>query len=245
MTKLVTECQVSLLDSTQTGDDLVYNAARQSMDRSADLYDKDRNRKLGITLASHNHVIPFAHASVSLRVSAPIFVARQLDKTRVGMVWSEESRRYIEKDPEIFVFDKLRMGSKSIKQGSLQDTFVDVDYISMMEPHLKESLRLYHELLDAGVCREQARAHLPQNMMINFVWTGSLLGWCRLFTLRLKPDAQKETRDCVGKIKEVVQSVFPESVEIHEKVDRIKAHLLKGFPSSSEFDKYLEDNPDA
>ena len=71
------------------GNDLtVVNAARVSMDKfHYKLEPNDEN--LIRYLAENNHWSPFAHAMLQVRIKAPIFVARQLVKHQVGLVWNE------------------------------------------------------------------------------------------------------------------------------------------------------------
>ena len=83
--------KVELID--QMGTDLsVVNAARVSYSKTKDVCD-DKDEKLIKYLATHEHWSPFAHASMQFRIKAPIFVARQLVKHQVGLVWNEVSRR--------------------------------------------------------------------------------------------------------------------------------------------------------
>ena len=104
--------KVDLID--KMGSDLtVVNAARVSFAKKSD-WDhsipfaegnelKDSDAKLIKYLAKHNHWSPFAHASLQFRVKAPIFVARQLVKHQVGLVWNEISRRYVDSEPEFYI----------------------------------------------------------------------------------------------------------------------------------------------
>ena len=96
---------VILLD--KMGTDLsVVNAARVSYSKEKlELDGKDE--KLIKYLAEHEHWSPFAHASMQFRIKAPIFVARQLVKHQVGLVWNEVSRRYVDFPPELYKPDAL------------------------------------------------------------------------------------------------------------------------------------------
>lgn len=196
------------------GDDLVVaNAARVSFGKRKEVFD-EKDTKLIRFLARENHIIPFAHPHVSFHFKAPIFVARQLAKHQVGFSWSEVSRRYVKDEPELYIPPKLRKGSQDIKQGSLDEK---------VDKHTKQLLTFceiadnavqgYYKMLEAGVCPEQARAILPQNVYTEWVWTGSLLGWSRVWGLRVKPDAQRETREIVEKIGPTMQKLFPVSWE--------------------------------
>lgn len=178
----------------------------------------ERDAKLIKYLADHNHWSPFAHTSVQLRVKAPIFVARQLVKHQVGGVWNEVSRRYVDSEPEFWFPDVWRGRPEgSMKQGSsgvvdLQ-THKNQNLYSFVLPTdaVAQSLRCYEQLLEAGVAPEQARMILPQNMMTEWYWTGSLMFWCRVCRERLAPGAQLETRQVAEQIAEKVAPLFPVS----------------------------------
>ncbi len=68
----------------------------------------------------------------------------------------------------------------------------------MIEYSVKEFCQdAYKKLINLGVSKEQARTILPLNLNTTFIWTGSLLAFMHMCTLRLKPDAQAETRAVV------------------------------------------------
>ena len=96
----MSKMQAELID--RMGDDLtVVNSARVSFQTvSTEL--KERDKKLIKYLASHDHWTPFAHVQLSFRVKAPIFIARQMVKHQVGLVWNEVSRRYVDSEPEFY-----------------------------------------------------------------------------------------------------------------------------------------------
>ena len=85
------------------GSDLtVVNAARVSFAMESEEFGS-RDKKLIKYLAKHNHWTPFGHVQVQFRVKAPVFVARQLVKHQVGLVWNEVSRRYVDFTPTFHV----------------------------------------------------------------------------------------------------------------------------------------------
>lgn len=173
---------------------------------------KEKDARLLKYLATHRHEMPFAHPHVSFHFKAPIFVARQLAKHQVGMVWSEISRRYVKELPELYWPKEWRAGSADIKQGSTDDV-VPLEYLDearIMGSALR-AIDAYTRLLEAGVCAEQARMVLPTNMYTEWHWTGSLLAWARVWGLRVKPDAQRETRALVEKIGPKMTELFPVS----------------------------------
>jgi thymidylate synthase (FAD) len=186
--------EVSLLD-TMGSDDGVANAARVSFAKDATNFTDEQNDKLIKYLAKHNHWSPFAHTSLQFRIKAPIFVARQLGKHQVGLVWNEVSRRYVDFEPEFYMPPTLRLKAANVKQGSSEDTLGLDDWRYMEAEFIVKSCKsLYNQLLNADVCAEQARMFLPQNMMTEWIWTGSLMAFARVCQLRLDSHTQYETR---------------------------------------------------
>jgi thymidylate synthase (FAD) len=193
------------------GTDLsVVNAARVSFGKQTKEWRIGKDDRLLAFLARHKHELPFAHPHVSLHFKAPIFVARQLAKHQVGFVWSEISRRYVKGDPELYWPHKWRKAAADVKQGSSDEEFTDPFGITNRALTTARALVWdYKRLTQEGLCAEQARMILPQNMYTEWHWTGSLLGWSRVWNLRVKPDAQAETREIVEKIGPIISKLYP------------------------------------
>ena len=182
------------------GTDLsVVNAARVSYAKIKNRLD-ETDTKLISYLAKHGHWSPFAHASLSFRIRAPIFVARQLVKHQVGLSWNEVSRRYVSYEPELYNIDEWRGKPLNSKQGS-SGTIELSDLAKLTYSKMMEGCKiLYDQLLSEGVAPEQARAVLPQSMMTEWLWSGTLYAFARVCNLRCKPDVQKETREVADRI---------------------------------------------
>jgi thymidylate synthase (FAD) len=148
---------------------------------------------------------PFGHAFASFHVKAPIFVARQLVKHKF-LRWNEISRRYVDSEPEFYVPDEWRGRSEDKKQGS--DGVVEVGKIGDISLTNKV---LYNSLLDRGVCPEQARMVLPQSMMTEWYWSGSLDALADMCNLRCTSDTQLETRLAANQICDSMKKLFPVS----------------------------------
>lgn len=208
----ITNQEVTYVD--HMGSDLsIVNAARVSFNKvSSTLTDGDK--KLISYLAKHNHWTPFGHASVSLRIKCPIFVARQLGKHQVGLVWNEVSRRYVDEEPEFYFPDQWRGRPVNAKQGSSNEVIsVEVTgmdyYENIPEDSVTIALEAYTRMIKRGVAPEQARMVLPQNTMTEFIWTGSLAAFCRVCKLRLDPHSQLETQEIAKGIGAVLEKLFP------------------------------------
>jgi thymidylate synthase (FAD) len=217
---------VELID--HMGSDLsVVNAARVSFakesewdivlhDDALDSWDtkevlSDRDQKLIKYLAKHNHWTPFGHCFASFRIKAPIFVARQLGKHQVGLVWNEVSRRYVDDVPEFYTPETWRARAPSVKQGSSEEAIKGVEPV--YENFIKDIYWLYNAMLSNGVCPEQARMVLPQSMYTEWVWSGSLAAWARVYNLRTDPHTQSETRTIAHAIGNELRSLYPYSWE--------------------------------
>ena len=207
------------------GSDLsVVNAARVSFDKESwwdedELFDyvlKPADARLIGYLASHGHWSPFAHTSISMRWKAPIFVARQLVKHQIGLTWNEVSRRYVKTEPELWWPEKWRKAAENVKQGSSDDDYFDGEWDAVLEDcklHSKKAVEDYSKLIEQGMCPEQARMFLPQNTMTEWIWTGSLYAWVRVWKQRTYPTAQAETRELVRQIEPIIKQHFPVSWE--------------------------------
>lgn len=205
------------------GSDLsVVNAARVSFGKRVEEF-SDKDERLIKFLARENHWTPFAHTSITLHLKAPVFVARQLGKHQTGLVWNEVSRRYVDSTPEFFTPDGWRKRAENVKQGSSEEFVKDKPFgtafwvigenklSSRIERFYESVTDLYDELLEHGVCPEQARMVLPQSMYTEWYWTGNLYSFVNVYKLRTDEHTQKETRDIAHKIGEVVEPLFPVS----------------------------------
>lgn len=221
--KTVNRSTVDYLD--HLGSDLtIVNAARVSFDKESEWYFDDgcskmlqaKDFSLINYLARHNHWSPFAHTSIQLRVTAPIFVARQLVKHQVGGVWNEVSRRYVDDEPVFYFPGKWRKRAENVKQGSSDEEVDWTDFDNSedtvwYDSAVEKCLLAYNSLLKADVAPEQARMILPQNMMTSWYWTGSLMFFYRVWKQRSDSHAQMETQEVAKQIADVCEELFPVS----------------------------------
>ena len=201
------------------GSDLsVVNAARVSFGKKSEMVCTDlqvgtwelkpQDTKLIRYLAREKHISPFGHAFASFHVKAPVFVARQLVKHKF-LRWNEISRRYVDDEPEFYIPDSWRGRSADKKQGS--EGVVE----TTATPHHAYNAGMWHykQLLKDGVCPEQARMVLPQSMMTEWYWSGSLDAFADMCHLRCKSDTQLETQIVANYIDDKMQDLFPVSWE--------------------------------
>ena len=201
--------RVELVDSL--GSDLtVVNAARVSFNKHRDTW-QDSDERLIKYLAEHGHWTPFGHPQVQLRLTAPIFVARQLVKHQVGLVWNEVSRRYVDAEPMFYspMPGYWRGKPENAKQGSSGLLDIPLAMEKRVAQTAIECKHLYQELLEMGVAPEQARMVLPLSMYTEWYWTGSVSAFARICNLRMAPDAQEETREIARQIDMICAKLFP------------------------------------
>lgn len=171
------------------------------------------DEKLINYLAKHKHFSPFNHAFLSFRVKAPLFVARQLVKHKF-LPWNEVSRRYVDEEPEFYFPEYWRKKADNVKQGSSEEPANDQAQINYhIGNAVSQCVIDYREALAQGVCAEQARMILPQNMMTEWVWSGTLGAWCDMLVLRLDPHTQYESRIVAEKARDLIAPIFPVSLK--------------------------------
>jgi len=196
------------------GSDLtVVNAARVSFAKESQTFSA-QDEKLVVYLAKHNHISPFFHPQIRLRLKMPIFVAREWFRHTVGFARNEVSRRYVDSAPECWVPTpaEIRERDPKLKQGSKETPVVDSDFIhQLIKTHINVNVMVYEDLLERGVAPEIARCVLPQSMYTEFIETASLAAYARLYNLRTDPTAQKEIQEYASKLGQLLEPLFPVS----------------------------------
>ena len=215
-TMLGEKMQVKLID--KMGSDLsVVNAARVSFAKESEWEAIPEgghiegllslaDEKLIKYLAKHNHWSPFGHASMQFHIKAPIFVARQLVKHQVGLVWNEVSRRYVDDEPEFYTPKKWRLKADNKKQGSSDET---IEY--NIDGAIQFVTQTYNNLLREQVAPEMARMVLPQNLYTEWYWSGTLMAFARVCNLRCAKDTQWETQQIANQIDKFGEELFEHS----------------------------------
>jgi thymidylate synthase (FAD) len=187
-------------------DDFIVARAAKSYDRSVSSYSEARRKRIIYKMVEEQAWTPFAHAQVSLSFEAPYFVARQLGRHQIGMVWSEVSRRYVNKTPEFYVPWEWRD-----KSGDSIGT-EDFHNISRLYMSTIDTIgNLYKKLTEKyNITSEQARMILPMSTITRWDWTGSLVAWARVYSLR-NPNThtQSETQEYAEGIRDIIQPLFP------------------------------------
>lgn len=220
MFRTIEECDV-LLVQTMGDDSMPATAARVSFGKD-ELHSEvtAKDKKLINYLADHEHNSCFEHQTATFIVECPLFIRSQIHRHR-AFSYNEISRRYTEENINFWKPTTWREQSDDNKQAST-DGVVPEECISFHIPGGKEfnyesMIELiqdwYDNLLFMGVAREQARAVLPQSLLTRFYMTGSLRNFAHYFKLRLDEHAQYEARVIAQKQLDLLQKVWPVSIE--------------------------------
>lgn len=215
--------KVELVDSM--GSDLtIVNAARVSFGKQKESLD-DKDKKLIKYLASHKHTSTFEHNLITFRCKVPLFVRSQHHRHRTWS-YNEISRRYTEVDLCFYEPEKFRTQHESNRQASTENLinpnlnpFVErllpvPPYLASeaVKSHHEKSLQLYNTLLEKGVCREQARGILPQNLYTEYYATCNLNNLMKFIALRDHSGAQWEIQKLASGMREIASKIWPVAV---------------------------------
>ena len=209
------------------GDDLtIVNAARVSFGVNKNEVDK-RDRKLIKYLVKNRHTSTLEHNVVTFRFTVPLFVRGQHHRHRTWS-YNEISRRYTDMNIQFYTPKLFRTQHKSNRQASNIDEShnpmlqryspacsqpIPILASDLVKAHHKDSLKLFDDLLEAGVCREQARGVLPQNLYTQYYGTVNLNNLIKFIVLRDDDHAQWEIQKVAQACKKIATDLWPVAME--------------------------------
>ena len=212
------------------GTDLtIVNSARVSFGKEKVEVD-EKDKKLIEYLVRHKHTSTFEHNVVTFRFKVPLFVRSQHHRHRTWS-YNEISRRYTDINIEFYEPDSFRTQHKSNRQAST-NLLVNPDLnkpiasiiptspysaSNAVKDHNQRSLRLYNQLINNGVCREQARGVLPQNLYTEYYGTTNLSNLLKFIELRTHEGAQWEIQKVAEACLDIAKSLWPISIESYQK----------------------------
>ena len=202
---------IGLVDQMGTETSIV-NAARVSFGKLKNEMDA-RDAALVRYLIANHHTSPLEHVVFTFLVHCPLFVRSQWHRHRTWS-YNEISRRYTQEDLEFYVPEELREQAENDRQASQVAQHIDQAACrQLIDEQNRAALAVYEKLLDAGVCREQARGVLPQNMMTTFWGTVDLGNLIKFLELRDSEHAQYEIRVYAQAIKKLIRPILPHVAE--------------------------------
>ena len=199
---------IGLVDQMGT-ETTVVNAARVSFGKMRREMD-ERDVQLLRYLLENQHNTPLEHVVFTFLVHCPLFIRSQWHRHRTWS-YNEISRRYTEVDLQFYLPDTLRAQAASNRQASVQaDDTMDQELCrSLIQQQNAAALATYEKLLNLGVCREQARGVLPQNLMTTFWASVDLSNLLKFIELRASEHAQWEIREYAEAIKTLIKDSIP------------------------------------
>ena len=221
---------VSLVDHMGT-DLTIVNSARVSFgNQKTELDDKDR--RLIKFLVKHKHTSTFEHNVATFKFVVPLFVRSQHHRHRTWS-YNEISRRYTEKNMDFYLPSSFRTQHRSNRQASNPEELIDpgiweegwgqmskynMTMSELLEIKTKECLETFKTMLDKGVCREQARMILPQNLYTEYYGTCNLSNLLKFVDLRLHEGAQWEIQKVAEACLDIVSDLWPVAVGSYRRI---------------------------
>ncbi|MFH1644056.1 MAG: FAD-dependent thymidylate synthase, partial [bacterium] len=159
----------------------------------------------------HEHYSPFEHQSATFKIVLPLFVAREWMRHRTQS-YNEVSMRY-SADPvgKFYYPQKWRKQAQTNRQSSEGEVENPEKCTEILKHSYETSLSSYKQLLELGVCREQARSVVPVGNYTEFYATSNLRNWLHFYRLRINEAAQWEIRQYAKCIGEILTELWPQS----------------------------------
>lgn len=199
------------------GDDLtIVNSARVSFGVEKDELD-DKDKKLINYLIKHKHTSTLEHCTVTFRFTVPLFIRSQHHRHRTWS-YNEISRRYTEFGLQFYEPEEFRSQHESNRQASTDDMVDNAGASKLVKDHHQKCLELFQTLLDTGVCREQARGVLPQNLYTQYYGTANLGNLLKFIDLRIHEGAQWEIQQVAKAILKMLEELYPVTVASYQKI---------------------------
>jgi thymidylate synthase (FAD) len=209
------------------GEDItVVNSARVSFGvHKEEINEKDE--KLINYLIKHKHTSTLEHNIATFRIKVPLYVRSQHHRHRTWS-YNEISRRYTDANIEFYMPKEFRTQHKSNRQASnIEETInpllefktaacskpLNITASEAISRYHTESLKFFDDLLAAGVCREQARGVLPQNLYTEYYATANLNNILKFISLRTHNGAQWEIQRLADAMLNIINDLWPVTVK--------------------------------
>jgi thymidylate synthase (FAD) len=203
MAEVITENTISVLDhgfvrldDSMASDLSVVNGARVSFARHKTEMDESDEGLIRF-LMRDRHGTPFEHNAFRFHVRAPLFVAREWFRHRVGS-FNEFSMRYAKATDDFYVPEPEDVRSQVGKPGAYSFEPVDSELAERTREELQAlydaAYTTYTRLVEEGVARELARLAMPMGAYTEFYWTVNARSLMNFISLRAAETAQREIR---------------------------------------------------
>jgi len=223
--------RVDLVD--HMGSDLtIVNSARVSFGKHKEALDGKDERLINY-LVKHRHTSTFEHNIATFRFVVPLFVRSQHHRHRTWS-YNEISRRYTDVNIQFYEPEAFRTQHKSNRQASNAEELINPSLVhsrgrnlasALISDHHQESLKLFNSLIAAGVCREQARGVLPQNLYTEYYGTVNLNNLLKFIDLRTHEGAQWEIQKVAEACLEIAEVLWPVAVSSYRRAKKLRLRL--------------------
>ena len=200
---------VKLVTVTPKAEEMMGYVARVSNPKNQD------NPKVAGLLGyciKHGHWSVFEQAHMTLEIETTRGLAAQILRHR-SFTYQEFSQRYADSSmlAETIPLPELRRQDDKNRQNSIDDLdpFVVQDFELKMQRHFVEGMKIYKEMLDAGVAKECARFVLPLATPTKLYMTGSVRSWIHYINLRSAHGTQKEHMEIAENCRSIFNEQFP------------------------------------
>ena len=160
----------------------------------------------------HGHWSVFEQAHLTVEIETTRGLAAQILRHR-SFTYQEFSQRYADSSmlSKVIPLPELRRQDDKNRQNSIDDLdpFVVQDFDLKMQRHFVEGMKLYKEMLDAGVAKECARFVLPLATPTKLYMTGSVRSWIHYINLRSAHGTQKEHMQIAENCRAIFNEQFP------------------------------------
>ena len=160
----------------------------------------------------HGHWSVFEQAHMTVEIETTRGLAAQILRHR-SFTYQEFSQRYADSSMlgDVIPLPELRRQDDKNRQNSIDDLdpFVVQDFDLKMQRHFVEGMKLYKEMLDAGVAKECARFVLPLATPTKLYMTGSVRSWIHYINLRSAHGTQKEHMQIAENCRTIFNEQFP------------------------------------
>ena len=202
-----------VLKSVYGTDEDICEAARVSYGKGTKSVSDNRN--LIRYLIRHKHTSPLEQAEVKFLIKLPIFVMRQIVRHRTANL-NELSGRYSILPDEYYVPENFHEQSKDNKQGSAGVSSNSDEFVRQYRQNVESSFKIYNDMINSGISREQARIILPVSVYTTCYWKCDLHNLMHFLRLRLDSHTQFETREYANAMYSLVRNKFPICFEAFE-----------------------------
>lgn len=219
--------KVQLIQSMGS-DTTIVRAARVSFgkDENSDLL-TEKDKKLIRYLIRHKHTSTLEHCNVTFKCTVPLFIRSQHHRHRTWS-YNEISRRYTEENLKFYEPKEFRTQHKSNRQASNFEELINpsvsvnnsiiINADEAIKDHHKQSVNLYNILMDAGICREQARGVLPQNLYTEYYASACMNNILKFIDLRTHDGAQWEIQQVAKAMLKILEDLFPETIKAYNEI---------------------------